>query len=884
MLKSVVHPDHPFANFGCGNKETLLQDGIDSLLHELETFWRTYYQPHNLRLTVVGHGSLDALQDTVMETFGTIPAPAAQQPYLPRQSVRHRPDQFFSREHAVYNTTAFAADQLGLLRRVVPCTETRKLQISFATPPMEDPRFRQSKPYRALSHFLGHEAPGSLHALLQKKGMITSLSSGVSIDTSDFSLFTVTLSLTEQGMKDWEIVLDWFFEWVALLRQQSDKQLAAYHNELRQLSSNSFRFRENSDPTDFCSAMSEILFAEDFEPSELLVFSNESGEYDSEIAKAFLDRFSPSNCFATLVSSDFDSEETKDWKEERWYGAKYNEVPFSPEKVQQWQDPPTIHADLQAPGLNQYIPTNFSLRCDDQGENVADEADSTTKTYPELLEEDDKLRLWHKMDTHWRVPKTSIKVAFLSPSMYSTPRDMTLNRIFQRVLSDDLNSFVYDASVAGCRYKLGPAPTGFRLSVDGYSEKLLFLLETLTSRVLGLIGEMQSGNEEMRSKFENAKEALLRETKNYRLDAPYEVNNYNSRLLLEEKVWFLDDYITIMEAKDGEHALDMCACANAAFKSLTNARCEVLCMGNINKEEAHHVAKTLRSRFLLEEPPLIDSEIPNFRSVVVPTKDEVSKIVGKPINRSLPLIYQDLAFSEDEENNAVELFFQVDSEMELGYQGVALLDVVAHLASTSAFTTLRTNEQLGYIVSAHGRKTVGGGWGLSVVVQSSVAAPQHLEERIEVWLETYRSELETMSSQDMAFEASAVAAQYLEKETKLSQEVGRAWGDILGTETMTDPRLRYPPFGRVDRLAKALLRLIESPDDLKSRVLELFDKRFSAASPDRRVLSTRLYRKTNASDFEASNDIPGVLSSHADTRYMKHFLRTLPNVPYWRPN
>ena len=55
--------------------------------------------------------------------------------------------------------------------------------------------------------------------------------------------------------------------------------------------------------------------------------------------------------------------------------------------------------------------------------------------------------MWHKMDRTFRVPKTAIRLQLTSPNIYQSPRSITLGRIFQSVLSDDLNSHVYDAMV-----------------------------------------------------------------------------------------------------------------------------------------------------------------------------------------------------------------------------------------------------------------------------------------------------------------------------------------------------------------------------------------------------------------------------------------------------
>lgn len=110
----------------------------------------------------------------------------------------------------------------------------------------------------------------------------------------------------------------------------------------------------------------------------------------------------------------------------------------------------------------------------------------------------------------------------------------TLNRIFQKVLQDDLNSYVYDASVAGCNYRVAVVPSAYRLSVSGYSEKLPHLLDVVTSRIASLIDEMKEGDEAhpaLAEVFRKAEQNLLRQTKNYIYESPYETGSYNLRMV-----------------------------------------------------------------------------------------------------------------------------------------------------------------------------------------------------------------------------------------------------------------------------------------------------------------------------------------------------------------
>ncbi|KAL3925063.1 MAG: hypothetical protein SGILL_000654 [Bacillariaceae sp.] len=900
FLKAVANQKHPFANFGCGNYESLNSKG--SPVTELKRFWETYYTTSNMRLSVVGSSSLDALQKTVEDTFGSISY--SNQP--PRRRKNNPLMPVFPRENAIYDpeNPAFGPDQLGKFREVIPLMETRSLKVHFVTPPLDDPVLRKSKPQRVISHLLGHEAPGSLHHLLNEKGYLTGLTSGSALDSSDFSLFSLTLSLTPKGMEAKNEVLDLIFQWIALIKRTAEKDpelLSQYHDELRQIGETNFKFRENGDPTDFCSSASEIMFDE-IAPQELLVSGSQSEDYDPLVAKAFLERLSPENCMVNVIDSGLMQTQPDEWQIEPLYGAIYREKEVSEEQLEYWENPREINRELHVPALNDFIATDFSLRCDDSGVGITTrERESSRYEPPSLLYESDNFRMWHKMDRLWRVPKTFIRLSLVSPKTYGTPRAMTLSRIYQRVLNDDLNSFVYDASLAGCSYSISCAPTGYKVSVRGYSEKLPNLLDTLTTRMLSLIEELKEGKDKhpaLYARFQKALESLLRETKNYRLDTPYEVANYNSRLLMEENVWYLDDYVDEME---GEYAarfpLTMEECAREAEACLSgNLKADALCIGNIDERGANEVTDVIVRHFMDRSRPLKDAQAPTFKSMKMPTKSEAKVIFGAGVaSETIPTKYQEVAFSASEENNAVELTLQVGSDSSLGYEGIGILDLIGHLAYSSAYNQLRTREQLGYIVSVYVRKTAGGAWGLTVVVQSSSQSPKYLESRIEEWMKTFRQELEEMAPEAMAMEARSVVVQLVEDDTSLSQEVGTWWNEIVATETNHE-RMATPAFDRLERLADELNPTIDglgltdttlngngrkSPEELKNRILCFFDQFFVADAPERRALSSRVFNHTSRAEYEESLKEPGVLSTYSDMRFLKEYLSAWPVAPYW---
>jgi insulysin len=360
---------------------------------------------------------------------------------------------------------AFGEEQLGRVREVVPIMDSRSIKLYFAFPPMNDPLLKETHPYRVISHLLGHESPGSLHYLLNDEGLINGLSSGTGVGVTDFSLATFSMSLTPEGMKKRDYVLSLVFQWISLVQSviENDEHglMEQYHDELRRIATMNFRFRENGDPTDFASGAAELMF--EYEPSLILAGSAFTKEYRPELAKALMERMNPENVLITISDQDLDKENSphadsetslgaSEWQTEQWYRAKYREEKISQAVMEKWKTQ-EIDPRLKLPDLNAFIPDDFSLKCEDPEEKTDPSIDYSKQPPCLLIDRPDSLRMWHKLDRTWKVPKTSIRMHLTSPNLYRSPRTMTMARLYQKVLNDDLNSFVYDASVAGCNYR-----------------------------------------------------------------------------------------------------------------------------------------------------------------------------------------------------------------------------------------------------------------------------------------------------------------------------------------------------------------------------------------------------------------------------------------------
>ena len=324
----------------------------------LKKFWEEQYHAGNVRLVVVGKNSLDELSEMVTETFSEVrPAPKNFEPYSGTPGEKVFPE----------------GTSLGLIREVRPVKDRRSIKISFDIPSCKTEGSRESKPHRILSHLIGYEGPGSFHDVMVGEGFVRGVSAGIGIDGSDFSLFTISISLTEKGSASTDIVIESFFQWLALIKSTPLELFEEYHEEQQSLANMFFKFSENGDPTSFASSSAEVLFK--YPASELLTGPSLLKEFNPALFSTYLSRFDPSNSIVTISDPSLDPELPSDkdnvdklvtaagqkWDVEPWYRAPYRQALLSAEAKSKLADPPKMDGRFKLPAKNPFIPDSFSI-------------------------------------------------------------------------------------------------------------------------------------------------------------------------------------------------------------------------------------------------------------------------------------------------------------------------------------------------------------------------------------------------------------------------------------------------------------------------------------------------------------------------------------------
>jgi len=185
FFQSIVNPEHPYYRFGIGSlrhlRDVPSEKNID-LRGALLDFHQKFYSANMMKLVILGKESLDELPGMVTKIFSPI-----------KNNNRSREFPGFGKHKA------FPNEKFPMWYHVVPQSDIHNLCLYWPLNSLQH-RWRE-KPERYLAHLLGHEADGSLFALLKKKGWAVQLVAGTTLRVTDeFDVFSCVVALTEDGM------------------------------------------------------------------------------------------------------------------------------------------------------------------------------------------------------------------------------------------------------------------------------------------------------------------------------------------------------------------------------------------------------------------------------------------------------------------------------------------------------------------------------------------------------------------------------------------------------------------------------------------------------------------------------------------------------------
>ena len=410
-------------------------------------------------------------------------------------------------------------------------------------------------------------------------------------------------------------------------------------------------------------------------------------------------------------------------RRERWFDVPYQVRHERPER-----SAPTV-AGLALPAPNPYLPDNLEVLPDDPA-------------LPKLTVVRPGLSLWADRDTAFNTPRANLYLSLGIPDGISSPEDQAMATLYQRLVEDSLSEVIYPAYLAGLSYRLDLDGYGFGVEISGYSDKQLTLLDT----VLEALTDTQIDP----ARFAILRDELVRGWANYREERPYTQAYGALGYLLLSNRWPPEMLISALQGRTAEDL--------HAWREQRASRFHVLGLhhGNVPAESPWALAGALQERL----------ELGAFRR-------EEPKVVDLSGARRY-------ALNVDHQDAAMVLYLQ-DPDSSITSRAKSAL--AASMLRQAYFSSLRTEQQLGYVVSVN-NQVLRDRSGLAFVVQSPVASAAQLERATQEFLNQHIDTVTAMPEEAFASYQQGLIGRLVERDKNIRQRGQRLWSNLdLGVTT-----------------------------------------------------------------------------------------------------
>jgi len=379
--------------------------------------------------------------------------------------------------------------------------------------------------------------------------------------------------------------------------------------------------------------------------------------------------------------------------------------------------------DLALPERNPYLPEDLTVLPNDPAP-------------PRPAVETPELALWSDRDTEFDTPRSNLYLSLGVSGGIATPEDLAMATLYTSLVNDALSEDVYPAYLSGLGYSLNADGFGFELRVSGYSEKQLPFLESLLDAL--------TSTEIDPARFAVLRDQLVREWRNSRDDPPYLQTFQAIGYLLLSNRWPPELLIPALEKRTPDDL--------KRWRDQRAARFHVLGLshGNVSDDEPQALAEVLRKHLALGDFPRYEPEVVQVSSA------------------------RRYAVDTDQQDAAMVLYLQDPDE---STRSRALSALAASVLRQPYFTSLRTEQQLGYVVEVAPLAVRRRG-GLAFIIQSPVASAAKLEGLTRSFL---GDQLETIGSMSQdAFDGyqQGVVSRLTERDKNLGERGGRLWSNL----------------------------------------------------------------------------------------------------------
>lgn len=519
------------------------------------------------------------------------------------------------------------------------------------------------------------------------------------------------------------------------------------YEERARMAAIAFKYQEKQNPMGYVSGLAGQM--QHYPVTEVLRASYLMTDFDAQLIRQVADQLTADNLFIMLTAPEVQAD-----KISLRYQAPFAVNPVATELLARWQQPPEID-ELRLPERNPYIPASLELQVDPGIDK------------PQQLMAQEGLSAWHLLDTDFAVPKAHI-ITQLKTDKASTIEGLTATQLYLDLINDQLGAQVYPATEAGLSFSLSANNRGISIVVGGYSDKQSILLDNILSALLS--------PEWDQDRFDRLKSTRLRQLANFQREYPFRQVIAGLYAMIKGN-WTPLQQLPVLEQ------ISMADLQAFSADLLQEVSVEMLVSGNHGRAEAEVLVDRVADTMALKK---IDAPV------------KIARLEQAEVNAQIPV---------DHADSVVTLYLQ-GAEDSLEERAKMLL--LAEMLSSPFYNSLRTEKQLGYVVSAFASNQARVP-GLAMLVQSPVADEARLRDEFNQFISGYSADVNALTNKDLKRYQTSVLNSLEEKPKNLAE---------MNSRFMESVGLGYRQFDFRAQLALAIKAVtVASLQDAYSRLL-----------------------------------------------------------------
>ncbi|KAJ3219963.1 hypothetical protein HK099_004487 [Clydaea vesicula] len=585
-----------------------------------------------------------------------------------------------------------------------------------------------SHPAYLVSTVLGSEGKNSILSLLKKLGYVEGLSCESSLNGGDTIFYEISVSLTDEGLRNWRDVARIIFNSIDIFKNNRGSFPEYIFKELNIIRELNWRFSQRTDrlSNTMTSMLRKVKSAEDFNdfPLKNLFIS----KFDEQKIAEFFSYLKIENCFVTIFSKvqpeNLEKNNMK-FQREQWMNVNVGKRPWTEEEYEDFNSKNNCKEELiNWPPQNNLLPDVKNLEILD--ETVGKFASIEPKTlYSDIDGELNYIR-----DSKFLVPKVYLKFNILTPAIRpDNPKSIALGHLYTRFVEERLNEISYEASYAGLHYDVYMKENrAINFSISGYSDKIGYFLKNILNNVLS--------PELTKNEFDIFYQSQKIDYENFSKANPMQQGFEKlSSVIVKEYSSHRDILLAIKSEINFEELKKFVS--SELFKQTF---IEGFIGGNISDAESLKLFKLVKEK--LSEKKLVDDE----KEILSKEKflEKVKKCELKRFHSFASPNYIESKF--EVKGNAVIWILELispstvnETKEENDWNRVAL-SVLGKLIQEPFYSEIRTKQQVGYIVQSQVERKNERLF-LHTYIQSNTHDPRDLLSRIELFMENFIIEL-----------------------------------------------------------------------------------------------------------------------------------------------